>query len=392
MPNTAANENRYSVAYINLYTEMGGGEMAVYHLVKELDRKKFRPLMIFNREGPFVDKVKSLGVDTVIVDYPVVMLKELFHPLNIARLLKGMRKLCEVFKQKNINALHCSDVLSLLLAVSSIRKLRLPVFYSMIFVYEWTRLVVFNVLALFLVKKIVVNSNLVKRDLLKRTILLRRKIEVVYLGVDTEVFRPLRHGEANLIRQELKLAAEIKLVGMVARFDPSKGQLTFLRAAMQLKQQRSDVKFLIAGGLLMADTIKPLKKYYENVIKMYTDLCLREDVIFLNHRENVDVLIRCLDVLVVPSISEGFGLVVLEGLASGIPVVVSRTVGALEVVDSEEGVFIVDAGSVFSVAGGILKALEYLHKKPYNLRRPAALSHLSWSEYTGKIEKLYLKG
>jgi glycosyltransferase involved in cell wall biosynthesis len=321
---------RKRVLYMNLYTEMGGGENAVYEIVKGLDRSRFRPIMVFNRRGPFVEEVEKAGIETVILPYPSVMLKKLIVPGVFRDVLRASRVLKTYVREQNIDCLHCVDVLSLILLARTILTLRIPVAYNVIFFYERTRIILFNILAIVLVKEIVANSQAIRNDLLRRTVLLAGKTKVIYYGVDVRRFRPSTDGESSVLRRELRLSDSTKLVGMIARYDVWKGHSVFLKAAASVLKQRSDVKFVIVGGLLNAEIILPLQRYYDSVMAERRSLDLEKDVVMLPHRADIPEVLRALDVFVCPSKREPIPLIVFEAMASGVPVVAADSGGIPE--------------------------------------------------------------
>src|SRR5467141_275035 len=383
--------SKKKVLFMNLYTEMGGGEYAVYYLVKELDKSRFHPIMLFNKRGTFVEKIESLGVETSIVPFPAVMLKKLIAPNVLWKTMKASRELRRFLQKKEVDVIHCSDVLTLLLIALPAARCRIPVIYSVIFFYEPARMILLNVLGLLAVKRIIANSTVVKEDLLRRTVLLSKKVETLYQGVDTDQFRPSRNGEAKKLRHELRVEPGTKLVGMVGRFDPSKGHKIFLRAAAAVLQKRKDIRFVIVGGLLNEDVIPSLRRYLDSVIRHAEELDLGNHLVFLSHRDDAPEVIRSLDVLVCASVSEGFGLTVLEGLASGVPVVVSRSTGALEVVAGMAGVFVAETGDPASFATRIHEALVERKNPAVELQaaaRQGKFKDLSWHGYAKRVEKL----
>lgn len=89
-----------------------------------------------------------------------------------------------------------------------------------------------------------------------------------------------------------------------------------------------------------------------------SDLGVEEDVIFFGKQSNVDVCIATSDVLLLPSSQEAFGLVALEAMAYGVPVVASNIGGLPEVIqDGQEG-FLVPSGDVDAMAQRTLQILE----------------------------------
>lgn len=385
-----------TILFINLYSEMGGGEHALYNLVKRLDRTQFRPLMMFNERGTFAAKVESLGIETVVLPYRAVMLRELVRPGRLFQMLKSSGQITRYLKQDRAEAIHCSDVLSLLLIAYPVVRFRIPVVYSVIFFYEWMRVLLFNLLAILLVDKIITNSSIVREYMRGRTFFLSRKIEVIHQGVDSSVFRPSRNGDTDILRAELGLDRATPLVGMVGRYDPQKGHKIFLEAASVVLRERPDVRFVVIGGVLFSDVFPFYKDYYKDVMKCHNRLGLEGRVYFISHREDMPEVMRSLDIFVLPSIQEGFGLVLLEALASGVPVVASESAGAVEVVRDLPAVYLAETGNPGSFADKIFRALEAIeHRKrmpsaqaPLNFATPLR-EKLDWGACVKKMEGLY---
>lgn len=377
---------------------MGGGEYALYNLLSGIDREKIKPIMIFNRHGEFVEKIESLGVETVILPFQNVMLKTLIYPKRFWKLIKDSFTLYGFIKKYRPDLIQISDVLSLMMVAPSVLRFRIPVFYSLIFFYEPARMILFNLLAPVLVKKIIVNSIAIKKDVITRTIFLSHRIEVIYLGVDLNRFKPRNARDPNLLRKELGLDPSVKLIGMIGRFEPMKGHKYFLKAVPHVKSIRHDMKFLIIGGVLFQDVFLFFKKYHEEILECYNNLNLHDSVRFLPNQKSIENIVRDLDILVCPSLYEGFGLVILEGLASGVPVVASRTVGALEIVHDLPGVFISEPADEASLAKAILNAVSFADQKNQNNlydlefhKTLDAVKQYDWSYYRNQMERIYLE-
>lgn len=349
---------KITVAFINLYTEMGGGEYAIYNLVRGLDKSRFRPIVLFNKEGQFPKLVRELGVEVAIVDYPTVMLQDIVRPSVFSAVRCGARALAALIEEKRVDIVHTVDVLGLLLLGSAVRRRPVPVLYNVIFFYEFARIVAFNVLAFALVKRIVTNSRAIREDLLSRTLLLGGRTTTIYYGIDTDRFRAKTDGEPNRLRAELGIPPEKKLVGMVARFDTWKGHLTFLRAAAILLRADTNLHFVVVGGLHNAEVIRPLRAYYDNVMQTWKSLGLEQQVTFIAHRDDVPELLRSLDVFVCPSEREPIPLIVFEAMASGVPIVAADSGGIPEQIEDGKEGFIFRTNDPVHLAETITKCLE----------------------------------
>ena len=107
------------------------------------------------------------------------------------------------------------------------------------------------------------------------------------------------------------------------------GHRVFLEAAAMLRTTRPDVRFLAVGGESSGQDIGWFPK-----MKAYAEqLGLTDAIVFTGARHDVPDLMRSMDVLVVPSLNEGFGRVILEANAAGIPVIGANAAGIPEVID-----------------------------------------------------------
>jgi D-inositol-3-phosphate glycosyltransferase len=151
-------------------------------------------------------------------------------------------------------------------------------------------------------------------------------IGVVPCGVNLDLFSPWDRAKA---RQELGFAQEESIVLFVGRFAPLKG-IDRLMEAMCHLQHHQRLRLIIVGGD-GSDTPE-----FQGLQKLALNLGIQEGVTFVGRieQDNLPAYYSAADVLVVPSYYESFGLVALEALASGTPVVATK-VGAMESILTE---------------------------------------------------------
>lgn len=132
------------------------------------------------------------------------------------------------------------------------------------------------------------------------------RIVTVPMGVDLTRFSPSRGGPGTL-RAALGLAPQALVVGTVARLVPDKGLHCFLRMAAVVRAARADVKFLIVGE-------GPLRQSLE---QMAESIGIGPEVVFAGHRTDIPELMEVMDLFVLPTRREGFGVVFAEAMAMG---------------------------------------------------------------------------
>lgn len=156
---------------------------------------------------------------------------------------------------------------------------------------------------------------------------------VIPNGVDCQKFHPQNR---NLkIRQIDFEAGESEVViGVIGRLDIQKGQLELLQAFHKIVQKYSCVKLIIVGDETMGQS-----GYREKLVQYVFAHQLEDKVRFLGHRTDTPLLMASFDVFVMPSYEEAFGNVLIEAMASGVPVIATSRGGALDIVEPGWGVF-----------------------------------------------------
>jgi glycosyltransferase involved in cell wall biosynthesis len=156
---------------------------------------------------------------------------------------------------------------------------------------------------------------------------------VIHNGIDANEFTQC---DTAQVKAELNCKPGDRLVGMIGRIDWWKGQEYFIEAVAEVAKQFPEVKGLIIGGLKNKN-IADRMQYYTKLQSLVKALNIEDKIIFTGFRNDVPRLIASLDVVVHASATpEPFGLVVIEGMAAGKPVVATAAGGVLDII--EDGV------------------------------------------------------
>lgn len=176
------------------------------------------------------------------------------------------------------------------------------------------------------------------------------KVVTIYNGVSLDRFRARDAAEA---RQKLGVPLEVHVLCAVAMLIPEKGLQYLLQAVAILVHELglNDVLLLIAGDGLYGVDLEAIS----------VDLDISDNVRFLGRRSDVHDIIAASDVVVVPSVwEEAFGLIIAEAMASGKPVIASRSGGIPELVEDGVTGHLVTPGNAREIA----KALKQLIDQP----------------------------
>ncbi|MGQ4807897.1 D-inositol 3-phosphate glycosyltransferase [Candidatus Entotheonellaceae bacterium PAL068K] len=182
------------------------------------------------------------------------------------------------------------------------------------------------------------------------------KIHVIPGGVDPAVFWPQDRQQA---RHTLGLEAEAPMLLFVGRLQPLKGIDTFLRAAQRVRQQHAQLQVCIVGGGVDTQDDHEAQEL-RRLRGLSQALGLSPHVRFIKAQPQA-VLAQyyaAADVFVMPSHYESFGMVVLEAMACGTPVVASRVGGLTSTVVPGRTGFLVPEGDWQAFAQAVARLLD----------------------------------
>jgi D-inositol-3-phosphate glycosyltransferase len=170
---------------------------------------------------------------------------------------------------------------------------------------------------------------------------------VIPCGVDTDLFRP---GDRETVRSRLDVPGA-PLVLYVGRIAPIKGLETLLAAIARLRQRGSGVRLAVVGG----EADEPRDGHEAEIRRSVDALGLREVVSFIGAlpQETLRDYYIAADVTVLPSYYESFGMVALEAMACGSPVIGSRVGGLATTVRDGVTGFLVRDGDAEALADRI---------------------------------------
>jgi glycosyltransferase involved in cell wall biosynthesis len=207
------------------------------------------------------------------------------------------------------------------------------------------------------------------------------KLHLIWNGFDAQQFRVWPHAtKAEVLATYGLTGADKPLISFVGKFTHFKGIDVLLKAAVIYERALPGVQTLLAGDGELWDDMHALRQ----------ELQLR-GVHFLGHQSQQDVALlhNVADVSVVPSRVEPFGLVAIEALACGTPVVATDEGGLPDFINEDVGALVpVDDGE--SLASAIIAEIQNGTKVSKGVRASQyALDRFTWTNQVAKVIELY---
>jgi UDP-glucose:(heptosyl)LPS alpha-1,3-glucosyltransferase len=223
-------------------------------------------------------------------------------------------------------------------------------------------------------RKIFALSDLVKRDIMENYSVADRDIDIVYHWVDIDKFHPDNKASyRKQLREEYAVSDDTFTVLFVGSGFERKGLKFLIEAAESVPEP---VTIFVLG--------KGSEKKFKGIIK-------NQKVIFCGPRKDVHKYYAAADIFVLPSMYEPFGLVYLESLASGIPVIATKSCGASEIIkDGTHGFLVSKPEDTEAMAGKIKYLINHRDELENMGKNARILAEAFTSEKRmGKIRELY---
>ncbi len=330
---------RDKIRILNYYPHVQfdtGSPKAMANFIASLDRSIFQPVYCAEGSGPLVDALAAQGVEVVRGQADSITFRRPFAALA------AIRRQAALLKSWRIDILHAHGLFwntDLILAAWS---LRIPV---VLHVHN-PDAVAFQNLNRLAARKVLFCSG----DVMKNCHHLERianKAEVLHNAIDTGAM-----GRGSSIRAELGLNAADIAIGAVAQVAPRKGIDILVETARILLRERRDLVFLVAGPTPPGEEDFGLR-----LRAAAAEPDLQGRVRFLGSRSDIADFLASLDLFLFPTRAEPFGIVVIEAMAAGLPVIASKVGGVPEILSSPETGRLVEPLTPEAFAGAVREIL-----------------------------------
>lgn len=313
------------ILYVQPVAEVGGSDVALLRMVAGLDPARDRAFVVLPSDGPLTQALRAAGATIFIVPAMLRLTTTRGPGYHVRYLLaypRAVLRLIRIIRRERIDLVHTNS-LHAMHGFAAAWLARKPHVWHIREIVLQSRL--FRAVQLFLARRfsdrIIAMSAAIAEQFGADAIVLRD-------GIDVERFHPRNGGDR--IRAELSIPRDHRVAGVVCRLDHWKGVDVFLEAAAICHRRLAKTTFIVAGG-----EVDGREDVARQLIALADSLGVADAVRFTGWRYGPDEIAEvhaALDVFVLPSTwPEPYGLVLLEAMATGKPVVATRHGGPLEI-------------------------------------------------------------
>ncbi len=371
-----------NVLFLQSSSELYGSGKIILQVLKIFKTEGFNPIVVLTGPGPIQPLLEAEGISVYIQNLGILRRKY----VNPRGLLNRLRKNLSAYRflsqlhQKHRFELVYSNTLAVVVGAYWAKRNRLPHLWHIHEILPGPAPLV-KLLSTLLDQSTaypIAVSNAVANHW--QPVLKKSKIQVIHNGIPYDEFLadyPNARGRLNLPESSI-------LIGMVGRINPGKGQLFFLELAEKLSRKYPNTHFVLVG-----DPFPGYEPILEELKKGIEEKGLGTRVSYLGFREDIPEIMATLDIFVLPSnLPDSFPTVILEAMASGKPVLATRSGGASEMVLDQETGFLIPIGDTASALESLEKLIgnQELRKAYGEAGRKRVLQEYSLEAFEEKIK------
>ncbi len=375
---------KMKIAYVATPITFGGTEKVNLNFLKYVNRDQFaiEPILFlrpWESEKIFESELKKLGFKHYSISVAKSTNPELF------RVLRCLFDLLKVIRGNSYDLIHTHGYLADLLGVLVSKICKIPIISTCHgFIYEGSKLTFYNNLDCFALKhfdKIISVSDPLKYDLINKKIS-KDKITVIENTPDSNHGKNDISESRNQLRNNIRVESSDILIGFIGRLSSEKGLKYLLEAIKLLGNSPQSFKLVLIGEGPQEVELRA----------MVDDNGLTSVVVFAGFQKNIDEWLTAIDIFVLPSLTEGTPMVLLEAMAHGVPCIATSVGGIPQVIESGiDGILVQPAKpeEISNAVSGLATDLLKREKLTTNARNKIR-NQYNIKDWAVKIENEYI--
>ncbi|MCP4421297.1 MAG: glycosyltransferase family 4 protein [Chloroflexi bacterium] len=370
------------VLFVDHASALGGAENSLLLLMQHIDRKQWEPHLACV-DGKLMEMATAVSIPTHPLSFPQLRRS----PAFLSNLWQGAGSIVNIAKKTGATLLHANTVRAALYTAVAAKRSRLPFVWHMrdfwlsetkpsrLWLDRWGKQWLCSAATI-----VIANSHAVARQLPYQ-----KKVRVVHNGIDLTQFE--QTAVSFTFRHQFNIPTDVPLVGTVGRLRPWKGQDKFIQIAAEVVKNNPSVHFVIVGG----SPFQVNDDFEQELHQLVTKHNLSNRISFTGHLQDVGSALAELDIFVHVGTPEPFGLVNVEAMAMGKPVV-AFAYGALpEIVMHKETGLLVQPKNEAEMVTAVTQLLNQPDKRIEMGRngRLRVQSHFNIQRVARNVENIY---
>lgn len=325
-----------------LAEQKGGAELIFLQLMQEVRNKKINWLVIFLENGPMIDQIKKLGIKTKVIEAG-----RLRNPLKF---ISTITRIVSIAKKEKVDLIFSWMGKAHLYGGFAALLTNIPSGWYQHGIASKNNFM--DKIATALPAKYILTCSETGAKAQSK-LWPKHKIKIVYPGVELGQFNPSIMPTILEIRKKLNLPEKGPIIGTVGRLQRWKGMHGLIEAMPIILKKYPDANCVIIGGEhgLEPDYLSYLKKRIDC-------LKLKDKVVLAGFQKNIPEWMQAMDVVVHASKNEPFGIVIVEAMALGKPVVAGPEGGPTEIITEGLNGLFAPYGNAKMLAKQILRYLD----------------------------------
>lgn len=232
----------------------------------------------------------------------------------------------------------------------------------------------------------VVSLPVMKQDVIKNTNVDTKKISIIPHGIELERFTN-HQLETNDARCRLKLPRNVFVAGVVGRLDSKKCQHVLIEACARVHQAGFPIHILIVGDISYNEE----NKYAGDIYKLTEQLALKDYIHFRPHMKDIEYAYAAMDLFALTSRSETYGMVTIEAMACGLPVIGTNDGGTRDIIRNNFNGFLVEPLDIDELSKAIIRFIsdKELSNKLAAQAKEDAVNNYSHNRQCDLLESLF---
>jgi len=335
------------------FQQIAGNLRTQSYILESVDKERFRLILLAPLRSEFTDKVQNSGIDTIVLEpgkrvnrYGGKCLRDGYFGkiLTVFSLFSYNLELYRIFKRRKVDIVYCNCIRGVLTVGLAALFGRIPILW---YIKGELQNPILDTIGFFISKKVLYFCDSNKNDKYPALVkMFENKIGILKIGLDLKTIEAVEQADKSDLIKKLGIDQQKINCIYIGQVYAPKGIHFLIEAIALVKDEFPNIRLYIVGDHI----IEEYRDYKDKLDAMVEKYSMENNIVFTGWRPDALHIVSLMNILIHPSLSEGFGRAVLEGMALGKPVIASKVGGLREIIQDGENGFLVKPGDPQMIA------------------------------------------